>query len=182
MKAKKKIVLIGLLGVLVLFLTGITYSLFTSGTKMLSTNQGIASFIFETQNLDTIGLDLSDLKPGDKKEYLFSVTNAKKEKTSDITVDYQLTIKTYHFIPITINLYKILDEETEEFVGKCDETASSNSENKWVCNMPISTLSNTVEQTDNYKLEISFPVEYSDVLYANLVDFIDIEIYSWQKI
>lgn len=181
MKVKKKIMLIGMLGILVLFLTGITYSLFTSGTKMLSTNQGIASFIFETKNLDSIDLNLSGLKPGDKKEYLFSVTNSKKDKTSDITVNYQLTIKTYHFIPTTINLYKIIDDK-EEFVGKCDETASTNSENKWVCNMPISTLSNTVEQTDDYKLEISFPTEYSDVTYANLVDFIDIEIQSWQKI
>lgn len=181
MKIKKKITMIILLGIFVIFLTGITYSLFTSGAKMLSTNQGIAGFIFETENLDSIDLDLTGLKPGDKKEYLFSVTNAKKEKTSDITVDYQLTIKTYHFMPTIINLYKI-KEDKDELVGTCDETASKNSENKWVCNMPISTLENSKEEKDDYKLEISFPSEYNDVSYANLVDFIGIEIQSWQKI
>lgn len=181
MKTKRKMALIGILGILFLFLTGITYSLFTSGTSMLSTNQGIAGFIFETKNLNSIDLDLVGLKPGDKKEYLFSVTNTKKEKTSDITVNYQLTIKTYHFIPMTINLYKIEDNK-EELLGTCDETASKNSENKWVCNMPINTLENSKEQTHNYKLEIDFPIEYNDIIYSNLVDFISIEIQSWQKI
>lgn len=181
MKAKKKLILIVMLGVFVIFLTGITYSLFNSNVNLLSTNQGIASFVFETENLDSIDLELSGLKPGDKKEYLFSVTNTKKDKISDVTVNYQLTIKTYHFIPIIINLYKI-EEEQEEFIDSCDENDSRNSENKLVCNMPISTLTNTVEQTDDYKLEIYFPSEYNDVSYANLVDFISIEIQSWQKI
>ena len=178
---KKKIILIVLLGVLVTFLSGITYSLFNSRTTMISTNQGIASFIFETNNLDHIDLSLNGLIPGETREYLFSVTNTNdKQKTSEVTVEYKLIIKTYHFMPLTINLYKTGEDE-DTLVGTCDETASRNANNELICSMPLATLKNTIEQTDDYKLVITFPSEYNDVTYSNLVDYINIEIESWQK-
>lgn len=178
---KKKLILIALLGILVTFLTGITYSLFNSRTTMISTNQGIASFIFEANNLDHIDLNLNGLVPGDNREYLFSVTNTnKKDKTSEVTVEYKLIIKTYHFMPLTINLYSVGEEET--LIGTCDETAARNADNELVCSMPIGMLRNTIEETDDYKLVISFPSEYNDASYSNLVDYINIEIESWQKL
>lgn len=179
---KKKIILVSLLGIMVVFLSGITYSLFNSNTTMISTNQGIASFIFETKNLDHIDLNLNGLVPGEEREYLFSVTNTnEKNKTSDVTVEYKLNIQTYHFMPLIINLYKITDG-TEELVGSCDEKVNRNENNELVCSMPIGTLVNTIRQSDDYKLKISFPAEYNDVSYSNLVDYINIEIESWQKI
>ena len=36
--------------------------------------------------------------------------------------------------------------------------------------------------TDNYKLVIEFPEEFNDDSYTDLVDYIDIEIKSWQAI
>ena len=179
---KKKLTLIVLLGILVTFLTGITYSLFTSSTTMISTNQGIASFIFETKNLDHIDLDLNGLVPGDTKEYLFSVTNTNdRNKTSEVTVEYKLIIKTYHFMPLTINLYSV-GEEDGALIGTCDETAARNANNELVCSMPIGVLKNIIKETDDYKLVISFPGQYNDVSYSNLVDYINIEIESWQKL
>ena len=47
--------------------------------------------------------------------------------------------------------------------------------------MPINQLEKSREQIDNYKLEITFPNEYHDEKYSNLVDYIKIEIDSWQK-
>lgn len=178
---RKKIILVIFLGLLVTFLSGITYSLFNSGALMTSTNQGIASFIFEANNLEHIDLNLNGLIPGDEKEYLFSVTNTNEKSISDVTVEYELIIKTYHFIPITIDLYKVTDE-SEELIGSCDETSARNSSNELVCKMPISILLNSQEQIDDYKLKITFPKEYNDVSYSNLVDYINIEINSWQKI
>jgi len=178
---KKKIYLVIILIVLVTFFSGITYSFFHSNTTLDSTNQGIASFIFETNNLDQIDLNLNNLKPGDEREYLFSVANTSEDKTSDVTLEYQLSIKTYHFIPITIDLYEIT-ETKENLVGSCDETYERNSENELVCNMPISTLNNSKEESDDYKLKITFPIEYNDFKYSNLVDYINLEIESWQKI
>ncbi len=179
---KNKVILIIILGVLVTFLSGITYSLFTSKATMISTNQGIASFIFEANNLDHIDLDLNGLVPGENKEYLFTVTNTnKKNKISEVTVEYKLIIKTYHFMPLVINLYKI-EEEKEELIGSCDETQGRNANKELVCAMPLVTLTNGVEEKDDYKLVIAFPSEYNDASYSNLVDYMSIEIESWQKI
>ena len=78
-------------------------------------------------------------------------------------------------------MYQIIDEK-EEYVASCDETYTRNSENELVCNMPINTLNNSEEEIDDYKLKITFPIEYNDFKYSNLVDYINIEIESWQKI
>ena len=178
---KKKMYIAIMLIVLITFFSGITYSFFHSNAVMNSSNQGIASFVFEADNVDEIDLELTDLIPGTKKEYSFSVTNTKNNVISDVTLEYQLIIKTYHFIPLTIDLYKLVGEK-EVFVGKCDETISRNSSNELVCNMPVELLNNSVEEQNDYKLKIEFPEKYNDVSYSNLVDFINIEIESWQKI
>ena len=178
---RKKIYITIMLMVLITFFSGITYSFFHSNAFVKSSNQGIASFVFEADNVEEIDLELNDLVPGTKKEYLFSVTNTKNNVISDVTVEYQLIIKTYHFIPLTIDLYKI-ENEKEIFVGKCDESVSRNSSNELVCNMPKELLNNSVEEQNNYKLKIEFPEKYNDISYSNLVDFINIEIESWQKI
>ena len=179
---KNKVILIIILGILVTFLSGITYSLFTSKATMVSTNQGIASFIFEANNLDYIDLDLNGLLPGDNKEYLFSVTNTnQKNKVSEVTIEYKLIIKTYHFMPLIINLYK-LGEEEGTLIGTCNESAARNANNELVCAMPLETLKNGISEIDDYKLVVTFPSEYNDISYSNLVDYMNIEIESWQKI
>lgn len=179
---KKKVMLIIILGILITFLSGITYSLFTSRATMISANQGIASFIFEANNLDHIDLNLNGLVPGDNKEYLFSVTNTNEnKKTSEVTIEYKLIIKTYHFMPLEINLYEV-GEEKDNLVGKCDETAARNANNELVCAMPLGTLKNNVEEKDDYKLVVTFPSQYNDASYSNLVDYMSIEVESWQKI
>lgn len=178
---KKKIYIVIILMMLITFFSGMTYSFFNSSTTFTSSNQGVAKFIFEATKLDEIDLNLSGLMPGVTNEYSFSVTNTDSNYVSDVVIEYQLCIKTYHFIPITIDLYKIENGE-EKLIGKCDEKVSRDSNNELICNMPINTLSNFNGQTDDYKLKISFPIEYNDYIYSNLVDYINIEIESWQKI
>ena len=178
---KKKVLLIAILIIFVAFGSGITYSFFNSSAESKPNNQGIASFIFETEKVDHIELDINGLVPGDEREYKFSITNSKDEKISDVTIEYQLRIKTYHFIPITIDLYSI-NEEIEELVGSCKDESGRNEENEVVCNMPIKTLNKSELGKENYKLKITFPSEYNDIMYSNLVDYINIEIDSWQKI
>lgn len=179
---KKKVMIIIILGVLITFLSGITYSLFTSRATMISTNQGIASFIFEANNLDHIDLNLNGLVPGESKEYLFTVTNTnKKNKISEVTVEYKLLLKTYHFMPLDISLYQV-GEEKDELIGTCDETEGRNANKELVCAMPLGTLTNGVKEKDDYKLVVTFPSVYNDAAYSNLVDYMSIEIESWQKI
>ena len=51
-----------------------------------------------------------------------------------------------------------------------------------VCNSIDQSMSYREETFDNYRLDISFPAEYNGSDFTELVDFIDIDISSWQKI
>lgn len=175
---KKKIIL-GLIFLIVLVCgTGITYSLFSSDVTLV-TNQKIASFIFQAEKTDVIEVPISDMKPGDNVGYQFQITNNLEEKTSEVTINYQLIIKTYHFMPLEIKLYKVTSDG-DELVLNCDETYSRDSNNQLICNSLEQVMSHEEDILDEYKLNISFPDSYNSEVYADLVDFIDIEIKSWQ--
>lgn len=180
MKIKYKVLVIMFLMTFALFGSGITYSIFNSKTNLITTDQKIAKFVFNANKVDYIELELTDINPGDIEEYLFSVSNTSSSNVSDITVDYQITVKTYHFIPLNIELYKI-EGDIENKIMTCDEKYTRNENNELVCHSEIQNMSYDTEIVDNYKIRITFPMEYNDVSYANLVDFIDLEISSWQK-
>lgn len=170
---KKRFKLIAI--TLIVFSLGITYSVFQSSAEIYIEDQNIAKFIFNTKKIDEIDIPISNIKPGENKEYIFSVANSLSGTKSDVSFQYQITIKTYHFAPLEITLYK-----NNEIVGICDETYSRNQNNELICNIPIMKLDHIENITDDYKLVVNFPLEYNDSIYADLVDYINLEIKSWQ--
>ncbi len=159
---------------------GLTFSVFNSNTSFNS-NVNIAKFIFNTESLDEFQLALNGIKPGDIREYAFSVNNSNPENISEVTVEYVILLRTYHFIPLNIELYKIVDE-TEELVMTCDETYIRNESNELVCGTELQELGFSETSIDNYRLKLEFSSEYDSSNFSNLMDYIDIEIKSWQKI
>ena len=178
---KRRILLILITSVILVFSFGITYSFFTSNTALNSTDQNIARFIFNTESLNELQIPLIDLKPGTEEEYNFSISNNYLEHTSEVSIKYQLTIKTYHLVPLNIELYKIVDEE-ETLIITCDETYTRNAEGELVCNTDDQIMLHSESKLDNYKLKIVFPSEYNSSVYADLVDYINMEIRSEQII
>lgn len=176
---KKRLLKIIFVATVFIFGLGITYSVFTSNAN-LEANQGIAKFIFNALNLDQLELPLTDLNPGDNKEYDFSITNNSSGVSSDVTIDYLLTIKTYHLVPLVIELYK-MNNEVEQLVLTCDETYSRNEKNELICTTPIQEMVHTSAITDNYKLKVRFADGYNGEEYSGLVDYINVEVKSWQK-
>ena len=176
-KTRLKIIVMLVSSIVLICGSGITYSLFTSSSRLVA-NQKIAQFVFNATKTDVIELPITNLNPGAKSEYKFQVTNNIDNKRSDVTIKYQMTIKTFHFMPLEINLYK---ENEETPLLTCEES-SRNTDNEVVCNTEIQTMDYKLNATDNYKLVIEFPEIYNDDTYTDLVDYIDIEIKSWQAI
>jgi len=160
-----------------IFGIGITYSYFSSDAVLSSVDQRIAKFVFDAETLDRLELPLIDLTPGQTEEYNFSVSNGSPDLLSDVTIEYQLTILTPHFTPLIIELYK-----GEDLILSCDETYSRNENNELVCNSPVQELSYEEEELDNYTLRVTFDGLYSDESFSNLIDYINIEIKSYQKV
>lgn len=180
MNARIKI-LLGLIILSVLIMaSGITYSAFHTTKRIDVVDQKIAKFVFDTQKLDNIQLEINNILPNEQKEFLFSVSNT-SSTTSNITIEYQVKLYTYHFIPLDIKLYKVIENEDDELLMTCDETYSRDSLNRLVCNLEVQEMDYSEEKTDNYKLVIKFEEGYNDYRYSELVDFVDLEISSWQK-
>lgn len=157
---------------------GLTYSFFYSSSGS-SIDQKIAGLVFNAKNKENLELVLNDLLPGDTKEYEFSVANISEEKVSDVTVEYELSLETYHFLPLVIELYKVDKEET--LILTCVEKPERNENNELVCTTETQELIHSEGKLDNYKLKVTFDKKYNDAIYSNLIDSIEIKIRSWQK-
>lgn len=179
MKKKYKLLIVLLLLGTMFVATGVTYSVFSAKADLNTINEKIAKFVFDAEMLDNLELPLGDLTPGESKIYNFKVTNNHEDLTSNVTINYQITLKTFHFIPLVIELFKE-DEEVPLMV--CDEGYSRNSNNELVCNSSLQEMKYIDNKMDNYRLKVTFPKEYNGEEFAGLVDFIDLEISSFQKL
>ena len=177
----RKIIIILFTTLILILGLGVTYSAFTSQNTLII-NQEIASFIFRANQTDHISLDLSDLNPGDIKEYKFSVSNKNNETISNVKIDYQISISTFHFMPLNIELIKVIDEDNEQTILVCDETHSRNDNNELSCTSETQTMNFESGLTEEYIIRTTFDSKCNTAEYSDLVDFIDIEIKSWQKV
>ena len=136
---KRKLYLIFSLLAISVLISGVTYSAFHSEADLKVVNQKIAQFVFEAKQTDSISLPLTDFVPGDSRNYTFEVANKKEDIKSNVTLNYQITLESFHFIPFEIKLYEG-EGENKELVLTCDESYARNEENKLVCNAPIEEL------------------------------------------
>lgn len=172
---KKKSYIIFALITLSIFFTGITYSFFTS-SKDGRGEQDLAKFVFNSEIVNEIDIPLINMQPGSEDNYTFQVKNTFEMQTTDVSVDYKITVKTYHFIPTIINLYK-----DDELLFTCDETNERNSDNEIECITDEYYFSYDDNNTHDYNLEVIFDPEFNTSEYMNLVDFLKIELNSYQK-
>lgn len=171
---------------LAIIVTKITYSSYFSSTSGKTESLSYAKINFNNEETTETSFSLGNLNPGDEIEYRFKVSNYKDGSGSDTNIGYQLSIETYHFIPTTIELYKNNKETSlEELILTCDESNERNVENKIVCTSDIYTLDYKYQDEDNYLVKIIYNSKDSNQQtwseeYADIADFIDIKIDSWQ--
>lgn len=175
---KKKIFIVVLIFIGIILTVGIVYSAFSSPADLSTKDQKVAKFIFEAKQQEQVEIPLSSLKPGAKEEYLFSVTNTNNLKVSNVTINYQIIVKTFHYMPLEIRLFK---GNATDAILICDESYSRDEDNVLICNSPVQELKHNEKGIDSYKLEVNFPKNFNSEEYSDLVDFIDLEIKSWQK-
>ena len=172
---KKKIVILTVL--IIFFLTtGVTYSLYTS-SKDINIESSLASFIVDVKKTDNIDIPLSDIKPGTELVYDFSVSNNSKDKTSDVFIIYNITLNTMHLMPLGINLY----DESGNLVLTCNEENTRNIRNELECKSNDIEMAYDKDIKDNYTLKVKFDSLYNESSYADLVDYINLKVDSYQK-
>ena len=84
-------------------------------------------------------------------------------------------------MPLNIKLYK--GTNSTDPLLTCDESQGSRDKttNQLICNSSVQKMLHSQKIDDTYKLIVNFPEEYKSEIYSDLVDYIDIEIKSWQS-
>jgi len=181
---KKKIIVILIL--IYLLMTGVTtsYSMYNDHQNGKVNNLEFAKIIFNNEELTELSLPLDNIFPGSSLDYNFKISNKKNGIRSEINIGYNITIETYHIIPIAIKLYQ--KSTTNKLLLECNETNyERNSQNKLVCTTEDFQLNYTEDTSHEYNLNITFNENSSSgeswsQEYTNLIDYVDIKINSWQ--
>ena len=135
----------------------------------------------------SMNLCLDAFQPQDNLYYYsFSVSNFKDGKLIETNAQYQVIVTTTTNLPLTINLYKVQNDQ-----HKGAESILRNSETiideygtyfrRFTTNME--GFGHYVQETNTYTLEIEFPLEYKESdIYSDVIEGIEIVIDSKQAI
>ena len=167
------------------YLLRIAYARYETNAKLMADVQK-SLYIFEDEklqfNLKTDGIVPSSVP----YSYKFSVSNFKDDKTSEIDIEYTVTVKTTTNLPINVAIFK-LDASANPgpnlitgAVVKKDEDGSFYRVYKVPTTYQM-LFANKV--TDYYKIEITFPEVYKDSMtYENAIENVDVILESKQMI
>ncbi len=172
----KKRILIIIVMFMLISITGITYSLYTNMIKK-EIPISLASFSVGVERKDTLDIDLSDLEPGSVNRYDFSVLNNINENMSDVSISYNIVLKTGNYMPLEIKLY---DSSNNILFDSNDGIRTEDNELLLKTEDVIMPYSKSVK--NDYSLEVVFPENYSGEEYSGLVDYINLTIEATQII
>ena len=180
---KKKIVgtlifLIIVLGITLLVLqrTGAIFQTTTESEASLD----IAFYCIE-EDYQSMTLKLDDIIPRTAPYiYNFSVSNNNGTKRTETNLTYDLTIRTTTNLPINFSLYDTNNGTT--LIGT--ETITQDDDNTYFryINIPQREFGFVNNQTDNYRISIVLPTTYRSDEYQDIIELVEINVDSKQKI
>lgn len=144
----------------------------------------VAFYIMDNSFKDGEKLILKDIIPSDTAyEYTFTVSNNDGVKTSETTMEYDITITTTTNLPLTYTIEK--DGElciTQETIIK-DDFGTYYKQINILSNDNNLVLEHSTESTDEFIIKVLFPKSYSTTSeYADLIENIKLEVSGRQVI
>lgn len=173
----KKIFVILLCLLLVLFLVRFTYSRYQTQTN--SNGELDIAFYLLKEDYKTMNIKLDAIQPRtDPYVYNFSVSNTDGTNRAETNLTYDLTIVTTTNLPLTYELYMNNSNAilTNEVAQDGDET--------YFRTIKTSTqeLDFNADKTNLYTLKVYFPTEYKTINYQDIIESVEVQVSSKQKI
>lgn len=183
-KISRHNLIILIVSIIVLIAIGISITMAryksTGNTDILA---DIAFWVFE-EGFQTGNIMLKDLYPRDQAfEYTFSVSNADGTKVAETSLEYTIYLTATTNLPLEFEVYKDNEKLTGDNIENnivLDESGQC-----YVRKIKINNgeFSFNQAKTDNYKLLVTFPIEYKDTEeFEGMIDNIDITVDAKQKI
>lgn len=168
----------------------LTYLLILSSASLLIIGPTYAKYVSEIDGkgsgsvaawgsdfTETNPIDLSQLKPGGKIDYMFNVTNVKDGRISEVSQEYSIILNTTGNLPLT---YK-LTANTPSSSGSYVNNGELNVENG-ICTLTGGILPHTTSTTHAYTLTISWPADKNDASYADEIDLVTLTVNAQQSL
>lgn len=153
-------------GLLIILLAMGAVTLARYSSQVQGTGTSTAA-LFQNDAKFTLTDDDVPKHPGDERIVDFKISNTKDSKTAEVTQTYEFTVETAENIPFTFAFSKD--------GGATWKTIAANTKTDYKNVLSLS------EQTDNWKIKITWPDTASDSSYANEVEYVRVRIHMAQK-
>lgn len=178
--AKFIILIIGLIIILrIVFLVFAKYS----SEATFQSNINVAFYLFK-EDYQSMSLNLASILP-QKDSYVFTFTigNQDKDKSAEIDLKYNLTIKATTNLPIKYELY--MNQNYNDTNAKniiTSDTTEKDDDGTYFKTMKVNTetLEFANPKTNVYNLVINFPENYNTENFQDIIEMIEIEVESKQ--
>lgn len=172
----KIILIIALLAVLVLILKG-TLARYSS-TGESSANVDVAFFLLKEQELSqTIALE--EMMPSDDVyTYTFSVANNDGTSRTETALKYKIAIRMTTNLPLIYELY--LNDGTENLFASYETEQDEHGTWFKTITSTEKTFGFEANETNTYKLQVSFPTAYNSVEYQGIIEALEIKVNAQQ--
>ncbi len=173
----KKIHIILLCLLLVLFLIRFTYSRYQTQTN--SNGELDIAFYLLKEDYKTMNIKLDSMQPRtDAYIYNFKISNTDGTNRAETNLTYDLSISTTTNLPLTYELYM----NNVNAITSNDIAADSDGTYFRTIKTATQEMDFNADTTNIYTLKIYFPLDYKTINYQDIIDEIEIQVSSKQKI
>lgn len=174
-----KFVVIVLCVLILLRIVTLVLARYESETNSIA-NVDVAFYLLN-EDFQEMTLNLDSLFPQDDAyQYTFSIGNIDGDKTAQIDMEYELTIRTTTNLPLTYELYKMNGTQKENVVLTNDIYQDDYETYFRKITTPNEALNYKEPKTNNYQLVVYFPENYNTTNYQDIIEVIEINVTSHQ--
>ena len=127
-------------------------------------------------------ITLDEMKPGDEKSYTFSVSNTDGTNRSEVTLEYEVVVRTTTNLQLEYELEEITSGEDVDVVLSSNVVADEDGTYFKEIKTSSETFEYSNDRTKLYKLTIKYPETLKSHKNQGLCENIEIKILSKQKI
>mgnify|MGYP004609592125 CR=1 FL=1 len=139
------------------------------------------AFYLLNEDYKSMSLNLASIFPQKNAyTYTFSVGNIKDDKTAEIDLVYDLTIRTTTNLPLTFELYKIVDTGNINAVKTNDIETDEDGTYFRKITTEEENLYYKEPKTNLYQIVFYFPENYNTTNYQNIMELLEINVNSHQ--
>ncbi len=142
-------------------------------------NVDVAFYVFE-EDYKTMTLNLGDIVPQENEYiYTFSIGNVNESESAEVTIEYDLKLRTTTNLPVTYELYMNEDSTDRNATNIIKENTIAKDEyGTYFRTMTTekNILPYTEEITNVYQLVVHFPENYNEEIYQDIIEMIEISV------